>query len=75
MHWALYSDVHHPTCQVEVFTVPSWSEHLRQADRETEADHALAEQVLAYHRGPEPPIQRALVSEHHSLRRHKLRLT
>jgi hypothetical protein len=35
MRWALYSDVDNPTRQVEVFTVPSWAEQLRQADRET----------------------------------------
>ena len=72
MHWGLYSDVHDPARQVEVFTVPSWAEHLRQAGRETKADELLAERVLALHQGVEAPIQRALVSDHHTLRRHKL---
>jgi hypothetical protein len=71
MHWGLYSDVHDPTRQVEVFTVSSWAEHLRQTDRETEADHDLAETVLAFHRGPAPAIQRALLSEHGTLPRHR----
>jgi predicted MFS family arabinose efflux permease len=70
MHWSLYSDVHDPARQVEVFTVPSWAEHLRQADRETNADRLVADQVTALHQGDEPPIQRALVSRHQNLRAH-----
>jgi Transmembrane secretion effector len=48
MRWALYSDVDNPTRQVEVFTVPSWAEQLRQADRETKADRLVADQVMAF---------------------------
>jgi predicted MFS family arabinose efflux permease len=71
MHWGLYSDVHDPTRQVEVFTMPSWAEHLRQAGRETKADQLLAERVSALHRGVEAPVQRALLSDHHNLRRQR----
>jgi len=63
MRWTLYTDVHNPARQVETFTVSSWAEHLRQAERETEGDRQLADHVAGFHRGSEPPWQEALISE------------
>lgn len=66
MHWTLYTDVHDDERQVETVTVPSWGEHLRQSERETEADRAIAGRVEAYHQGPDAPIQRALLDNGHT---------
>lgn len=66
MHWTLYADVRDATRQVESFTVPSWGEHQRQSERETRADRAELERVLAFHGDEDPPVRRALLSERRS---------
>jgi MFS family permease len=51
--WDLYRDGARPNGFVEIFSVPSWEEHLRQhAGRLTETDRAIEEAALAF---SEPP--------------------
>ena len=53
--WRLYEDVAHPERWVELWTVDSWAEHLREATRLTEVDKAALARALAFHEGEAPP--------------------
>ena len=51
--WEVYRDGERPNRFVEIFSVASWEEHLRQhAGRLTETDRAVEEAALAF---SEPP--------------------
>lgn len=53
--WELYRDGERPNQFVELFSVPSWEEHLRQhAGRLTATDRAIEEEALAF---SDPPAQ------------------
>jgi predicted MFS family arabinose efflux permease len=53
--WELYRDGERPNSFVEMFSVPSWEEHLRQhAGRLTETDRAVEETALAF---SDPPAE------------------
>jgi MFS family permease len=53
--WDLYRDGDVPTRFVELFSVPSWAEHLRQhSGRLTEGDRAVEEAALAF---SDPPAR------------------
>jgi quinol monooxygenase YgiN len=53
--WGLYRDGDRPNRFLEVFSVPSWEEHLRQhAGRLTAADRETEEAALAY---SDPPAR------------------
>jgi MFS family permease len=49
--WGIYRDTEASDRYVETFVVSSWGEHLRQHDRQTQADRALEERVLGYSSG------------------------
>ncbi len=53
--WRLCEDVAHPERYVEIWTVGSWTEHLREAARLTEEDRAALARAVALHRGEGPP--------------------
>jgi hypothetical protein len=53
--WRLCEDVAHPERWVELWAVESWTEHLREAARLTDWDHAALARAAALHRGPEGP--------------------
>jgi hypothetical protein len=51
--WELYRDGERPNRFVEIFSVPSWEEHLRQhAGRLTETDRVVEEAALAFSNPP-----------------------
>jgi MFS family permease len=52
----VFADVADPTRVVELFTVPTWGEHLRQHERLTVHDQAITARVRQYHVGPERPV-------------------
>jgi quinol monooxygenase YgiN len=53
--WGLYRDGDRPNRFVELFTVPSWEEHLRQhAGRLTATDQDVEEAALAF---SDPPAR------------------
>jgi MFS family permease len=53
--WELYRDGERPNRFLEIFSVPSWEEHLRQhAGRLTEMDRVVEEAALAF---SDPPAQ------------------
>jgi MFS family permease len=53
--WRLYEDVAHPERWVELWTIENWAEHLREASRMTEDDHAVLRAAAAFHEGDQPP--------------------
>jgi hypothetical protein len=53
--WRLYEDVAHPERWTEFWVVASWTEHLREAARMSEADRAALARAAALHRGGGPP--------------------
>jgi MFS family permease len=70
LHWGLYSDLASPGFHSEVFIAPSWAEHLRTADRRTQADAAILQRVAALHQGPGKPQLTASLGHDFSRRRH-----
>ncbi|MDT8329691.1 MFS transporter [Roseomonas gilardii] len=56
VNWRLYEDVAHPERFVELWTMESWMEHLREAGRMTDADAAILARAAALHRGSEPAL-------------------
>jgi len=53
--WRLYEDVAHPECWVELWIAENWTEHLREAERLTDADRAALARAGSLHRGAAPP--------------------
>jgi hypothetical protein len=63
--WQLYEDVAHADGWMEVWTVDTWTEHLREAVRMDNADRAVLAQVMALHQGePIAPCRFISVSPH-----------
>jgi MFS family permease len=58
---SVFVDLDDPTLYRETFLVGSWAEHLRQHERATVEDQRIEQAVVAYHRGPEPPVIRHLL--------------
>jgi quinol monooxygenase YgiN len=53
--WRLYEDVAHPERWAEFWAVENWTEHLREAHRQTESDVAALARAAALHRADAPP--------------------
>ncbi|HEV7268125.1 MAG TPA: MFS transporter [Falsiroseomonas sp.] len=53
--WRLCEDVAHPERWVELWMVESWTDHLREQERLTEADRAVLARASGLHRGDGPP--------------------
>jgi MFS family permease len=53
--WRLYEDVARPERYVELWSIESWTEHLREQARMTETDRALVAAAMAFDRSPEGP--------------------
>ena len=47
--WRLYEDVARPETYVELWAVESWTDHLREQSRLSEADHAALARAAAFH--------------------------
>jgi predicted MFS family arabinose efflux permease len=63
-YWGIFRDVADPGRRLETFLVESWSEHMRQHARLTEADRDIEDTVRAFHLGEGPPAVSHLVAEH-----------
>jgi len=53
--WRLLEDVAHPERWIELWTVESWTEHLREAGRLDAADRAALARAAAFQAGEGPP--------------------
>lgn len=58
---SVFVDLEDATLYRETFLVGSWAEHLRQHERATVEDQRIEQAVVAFHRGPEPPVIRHLL--------------
>ena len=62
-NWRLYEDIAHADGWMETWTVETWTDHLREATRLSEADRAVMARAMALHRGdPLPPSRFLAVS-------------
>jgi MFS family permease len=52
--WRLLEDVAHPERWIELWSVESWTEHLREADRLDAADRAAIARAAAFQSGDRP---------------------
>jgi len=53
--WRLYEDVAHPDRWTELWTMESWTEHLREEIRLDEDDLAILARAASMHRGDQLP--------------------
>jgi MFS family permease len=60
--WGIFRDTEVADRYVEIFLVNSWAEHLRQHERQTQADRQLEARILAYLSGE--PTVRHLIDAH-----------
>ena len=60
--WGIYRDIEVTNRFVEIFLVHSWAEHLRQHDRQTNADRELEQRVYSYVVG-EPKVRHLLYAD------------
>jgi hypothetical protein len=56
IRWDLLADPSRPGRYLESFLVESWTEHLRQHARLTEADRTTEERARRFHTGAQPPV-------------------
>jgi len=65
--WQLYEDVAHPDGWLEVWSVETWTDHLRVAMRMSEADRAVIARAMAFHLDDPTAPQRYLAVAPHRL--------
>ena len=61
LRWQIYQDTADAELWIEAFTVGSWLDHLRQAQRATAADGAIEARALRLHKGEGAPPMRRLI--------------
>jgi MFS family permease len=54
-HWHLLRDLAEPELWTERYDTPTWLDYVRQAERITQADARIVDQLRELHRGAEPP--------------------
>ena len=59
LFWQLYEDVAHPEGWLEVWSMESWTDHLREVGRLSEEDRAVLARAAAFQRDPgtRPPAR------------------
>lgn len=67
LRWQVYQDITDAERWVEAFTIGSWLDHLRQAQRSTAADRATEARASSLHIGDEPPTMRRLLHRTHAV--------
>jgi MFS family permease len=65
--WQLYEDIAHADCWLEVWSVESWTGHLRESARTSDADRGVLARALAFHRDPPPAPSRFIAVAPHRL--------
>jgi hypothetical protein len=62
--WGIFRDTEVPERYLEMFLVNSWAEHLRQHERQTQADRELEGRIYSFLSGE--PIVRHLIHTYSS---------
>jgi MFS family permease len=65
--WQLYEDVAHADGWIEVWSMENWTDHLREAGRMSEADHACLARGLAFICGEVAPPSRYIAVPPHRI--------
>ncbi|MBB4365206.1 MFS family permease [Bradyrhizobium sp. CIR18] len=52
--WSIARDIADPELWTERYHCPTWFDYLRQRNRSTRSEHAIEQQAMAFHIGPEP---------------------
>jgi MFS family permease len=52
--WSIARDIADPELWTERYHCPTWFDYLRQRNRSTRSEHAMEQQAMAFHIGPEP---------------------
>ena len=63
-HWHLLRDLAEPELWTERYDTPTWLDYVRQAQRITQADARIVDQLRELHRGAEPPQVRRKIERH-----------
>jgi hypothetical protein len=65
--WQVYEDVAHPEGWLELWSMESWTDHLRELGRLSESDRALLARATAFQCDPSvrPPARYLAVDPHH----------
>ncbi len=63
-HWHLLRDLAEPELWTERYDTPTWLDYVRQAQRITQADAGIVDQLAELHRGSEPPQVRRRIERH-----------
>lgn len=66
--WGVSEDAADSERYLEWFFVESWAEHLRQHRRVSHADADVQGELLAFHRGEQPPAVQHFLAAHHTHR-------
>jgi MFS family permease len=69
--WQVYEDVAHPEGWVEVWSMESWTDHLREAIRLSEDDKRLLAAVAAFQHEADRPSRYLAVDPHEYLHAHQ----
>jgi hypothetical protein len=66
--WQLYEDVAHPEGWLEMWSMESWTDHLREVGRLSEADRAVLARACAFQSDPatRPPARYLAVDPIHA---------
>ena len=64
---AVYEDVAHADCWLEVWAVDSWTDHLRESRRVSEAERGVLARALAFNSDPPAPASRFIAIPPHRL--------
>ena len=68
--WQVYEDVAHPEGWVEVWSMESWTDHLREAIRLSDDDKRILSAVAAFQHDAQPPSRYLAVDPHEYLHAH-----
>jgi hypothetical protein len=65
--WLLYEDVAHPDGWLEVWSVETWTDHLREVARLSVEDQAVLGRALDFHVGEKLPLRRYIAVPPHRM--------
>jgi hypothetical protein len=68
--WQVYEDVAHPEGWIEVWSMESWTDHLRETIRLTEDDKKLLAELVTFQHEVHRPTRYLAVDPHEYLHRH-----
>jgi Transmembrane secretion effector len=65
--WQLYEDVAHPEGWIEIWSVESWTDHLREAGRMSDTDRLILARLGPYQHQADRPERYLAVDPHEGI--------